>query len=115
MKGEQRPKEYCDVHTLSRYLDMTPRRVQQLVTRGIIPRGKRGQYEIPLSIHAYIEHLHELLYGFSGMFWTRGKASCRKTRCESILKGTGKEAGAAQLLFFETENTDGKNNAFVSL
>ena len=40
------------------------RRVQQLVKRGILPRGKRGQYELLPCLHAYIGHLKKQLQRF---------------------------------------------------
>jgi len=64
--------EKYDIHVLSYFLKITPRRIQQLVKRGVIPKGeRRGEYDLITCIHAYIVHLHNLLYGFSGMYWTR--------------------------------------------
>lgn len=96
--------ERCDVQTLSRCLDISPRRVQQLVKAGVIPRGKRGEYELQQCLHSYIRHLHELLYGFSGRFWTRGRVTDRQERRELITAASlpGKEPD--QLTIFEKQD-----------
>ena len=63
----------CDVHTLCLYLDMTPRRVQQLVVRGVIPKGdKRGEYELMPCIHAYQTYLKRLIAHFAGHYGGKG-------------------------------------------
>ncbi|MDR0703186.1 MAG: hypothetical protein LBF61_12465 [Azoarcus sp.] len=37
----------ASVETIAKLLDMTPRRVQQLATEGVVPKPeKKGQYEI---------------------------------------------------------------------
>lgn len=56
---------YCDVHEIAVHLNISPRRVQMLVKRGIIPRGKRGQYELLPALHGYINHLKNMLTRFS--------------------------------------------------
>jgi len=45
-------------NAIAKLLDMTPRRVQQLVKEGILPKPiARGQYEIIPCVVAYIKHL----------------------------------------------------------
>ena len=38
---------------------LTPRRLQQLATEGIIPKAARGRYELAPVIQAYINYLRE--------------------------------------------------------
>jgi phage terminase Nu1 subunit (DNA packaging protein) len=55
------------VETIAKLLDMTSRRVQQLVKEGVIPRPKsRGQYEIMPCVVGYIRHLNAMLNGDEG-------------------------------------------------
>jgi phage terminase Nu1 subunit (DNA packaging protein) len=55
------------VGVIAKLLDMTPRRVQQLVKEGIIPKPKsRGEYEIGPCVIGYIRHLNSMLNGEAG-------------------------------------------------
>ena len=45
--------------TISKLLDLSPRRVQQLVKEGIIPKLERGRYELVPVVRAYIHYLRE--------------------------------------------------------
>jgi phage terminase Nu1 subunit (DNA packaging protein) len=45
--------------TISKLLDLTPRRVQQLAKEGVIPRAERGRYELVLAVRGYIRYLKE--------------------------------------------------------
>ncbi len=66
-----------DVHEIARYLNITPRRVQMLVKRGVLPRaGMRGKYDLVACIHAYIEHLKKMLYHYAGFY--SGKLSGKR-------------------------------------
>lgn len=85
--------EHCDVHTLALYLNMTPRRVQQLVKRGIIPRGKRGEYDLLSCIHSYIDHLQRTLYRFSGFYSGSVPRTGRKDHTDMDLNETSGESG----------------------
>lgn len=68
-RRDESSKGTCDVHEVARYLNMTPRRVQMLVKSGILPRpGMRGEYELIPCIHAYIEHLKDVLYRYTGIY-----------------------------------------------
>lgn len=74
-------QQVCDVHALCRYLNMTPRRVQQLVVRGVIPKGdKRGEYELIPCIHAYHKHLKKIIARFAGAYAAHGGRSEIKER-----------------------------------
>ncbi|MDR2365422.1 MAG: hypothetical protein LBD68_06145 [Zoogloeaceae bacterium] len=55
------------VEEIAELLDMTPRRVQQLVKEGVIPKPvSRGQYEVVPSVVGYIRRLKAMLDGESG-------------------------------------------------
>ena len=45
--------------TIAKLLDLTPRRVQQLVDEGVFPRAKRGHYELVPVVRGYVRHLRE--------------------------------------------------------
>ena len=45
--------------TISKLLDLTPRRVQQLSAEGIIPKAERGRYELVPAVQGYIKFLKE--------------------------------------------------------
>ncbi|MBI5234205.1 MAG: hypothetical protein HY880_07605 [Deltaproteobacteria bacterium] len=60
-------KDTVSVKELAYYLDLTPRRVQQLAKAGILRKLKRGEYELVPCLHAYIRHMRELLSIYTGM------------------------------------------------
>jgi len=45
--------------TISKLLDLTPQRVNQLVREGIIPKADRGRYELVPVVQAYIRYLRD--------------------------------------------------------
>ena len=45
--------------TMAKLLLLTPRRLQQLVTEGVVPKVERGRYELAPVIQAYIHYLRE--------------------------------------------------------
>jgi hypothetical protein len=45
--------------TISKLLDLSPRRVQQLVKEGVIPKMERGLYELVPVVRGYIHYLRE--------------------------------------------------------
>jgi phage terminase Nu1 subunit (DNA packaging protein) len=45
--------------TISKLLDLTPRRVQQLAKEGVIPRAEHGRYELVPAVRGYIRYLKE--------------------------------------------------------
>jgi phage terminase Nu1 subunit (DNA packaging protein) len=45
--------------TISKLLDLTPRRVQQLSKEGVIPKLDRGRYELVPAVRGYIRYLKE--------------------------------------------------------
>ena len=44
---------------MAKLLQITPRRLQQLVTEGVIPKVSRGRYELAPVVQAYINYLRE--------------------------------------------------------
>ena len=44
---------------MAKLLLLTPRRLQQLVTEGVVPKVERGRYELAPVIQAYIHYLRE--------------------------------------------------------
>jgi phage terminase Nu1 subunit (DNA packaging protein) len=57
--------EYRDVEVVSKFLNITPRRVQQLALEGVIPKGQRGKYHLVGAIRGYIKFLQERAEGRS--------------------------------------------------
>lgn len=47
------------LETISKLLDLTPRRVQQLSKEGVIPKSERGRYELVPAVRGYINYLRE--------------------------------------------------------
>lgn len=45
------------VKIVSQLLDLSTRRVQQLVTEGVIPKPESGKYDLVKAIHGYINYL----------------------------------------------------------
>lgn len=57
-------QKYCDVHRVAFYLNVTPRRIQMLVKRRVLPRDERGKYELISCIHAYLIYLKKMINHF---------------------------------------------------
>ena len=58
-KAEQRrvrPREYS-AHVIAELLEITPRRLQQLVAEGWIERPAHGRYYLIESVRGYIRYL----------------------------------------------------------
>lgn len=47
------------VAVICKLLDLTPRRIRQLVDEGVIQRAERGQYELVSSVRGYIRYLRD--------------------------------------------------------
>ncbi|QDQ28231.1 hypothetical protein FNU76_18805 [Chitinimonas arctica] len=70
------------VDTLAKLLDMTPRRVQQLVKENILPKpAARGQYELVACVTGYIRHVNGQLNGDVGDL---NSEKTRLTRAQAI-------------------------------
>lgn len=49
------------VAVIAQVFGLTPRRIQQLVAEGILPRGERGRYDLAACVRAYITYLQAQL------------------------------------------------------
>jgi phage terminase Nu1 subunit (DNA packaging protein) len=47
------------IGTIARLFNLTERRVQQLAQDGIIPKGKRGEYDLVACVRGYIAYLQQ--------------------------------------------------------
>jgi phage terminase Nu1 subunit (DNA packaging protein) len=47
------------LETISKLLDLTPRRVNQLAAEGVIPKADRGRYELVPVVRAYVRYLRD--------------------------------------------------------
>lgn len=56
--GKAEPETF-PVGAVARLLDLTPRRVQQLVDEGVIPKTDRGRYELVPVVRAYVQYLRQ--------------------------------------------------------
>lgn len=65
MSDEPLGAEYRDVEVVAKFLNITPRRVQQLASEGVIPKGQRGHYHLVGAIRGYIKFLQERAEGRS--------------------------------------------------
>lgn len=54
---------YYSVQTIAELLGITPRRVQQLAVKGVLPKPERGKYELVPTVQGYVKHLRELSQG----------------------------------------------------
>lgn len=63
MNDEVVGAEYRDVDVVAKFLNITPRRIQQLANEGVIPKGARGKYHLVGSIRGYIKYLQERVEG----------------------------------------------------
>lgn len=66
MSDEPLGAEYRDVEIVAKFLNLTPRRVQQLAADGVIPRGERGKYHLVGAIRGYIKFLQERIEARAG-------------------------------------------------
>jgi phage terminase Nu1 subunit (DNA packaging protein) len=69
------------LETLANLIDLTPRRVNQLADEGIIPRTKRGVYELAPAVRGYVHFLREFARG-RDKTEARNKARLTGTRAE---------------------------------
>lgn len=56
MAGNTQP-----VTVIARLLDLSERRVQQLVREGVIPKPERGRYELVGAVRGYVRYLRDLV------------------------------------------------------
>ena len=51
------------VAVISKFLNLTERRVQQLARDGIIPKAEKGKYDLVRSVQRYVQYLQDRAYG----------------------------------------------------
>ena len=73
------------VDTISKLLLVTPRRVQQLVREGILPRSERGRYELVPVVQAYVGYLKDRTIGAEVNVISLDEARQRKLAAEAEL------------------------------
>jgi hypothetical protein len=56
------PQTY-PVAVIAKLLDLTPRRIRQLVDEGVIQRAEKGRYELVPSVRGYIRYLRDRAIG----------------------------------------------------
>jgi phage terminase Nu1 subunit (DNA packaging protein) len=62
-RNNREPATY-PVDTIAKLLELTPRRINQLVQEGVIPRpASRGRYELVGAVQGYIRYLRQLNIG----------------------------------------------------
>ncbi len=61
-------KKYCNVHELAMLLNVSPRKIQMLAKKGILPKEERGKYEMLPCLHAYLLYLKKMIYHFAGYY-----------------------------------------------
>jgi hypothetical protein len=71
-------KKYCNVHELAMLLNVSPRKIQMLAKKGIIPKEHRGLYELLPCLHSYLHYLKKVIYHFVGFY--SGKKKKGKTK-----------------------------------
>lgn len=72
------------VDVIARLLNVTPRRVQQLVKDGVIPKASRGKYTLVGSVQGYVKFLQEKLQDPGGETRTNlNEERTRKTKAEA--------------------------------
>jgi phage terminase Nu1 subunit (DNA packaging protein) len=69
---------------IAKLLDLTPRRVQQLSSEGIIPKSDRGRYELVPAVRGYVRYLRERALGqdLGGEQMAANKAKLTGTRAQ---------------------------------
>ena len=55
------------VAVISKLLDLSPRRVYQLANEGVIPRVKKGRYELIPAVRGYIRYLRDRAIGVGAL------------------------------------------------
>src|SRR5512139_2328469 len=75
----------ASVAEVSRLLDMTERRVQQLVSEGIIPRPTgKGDYAAGACVVAYIRYLRKQAQGQGGVSLTDERTRLAKEQADKL-------------------------------
>lgn len=72
------------VETVASMCGLTPRRIQQLVTEGVIPRVGRGKYNLAACVRAYIVYLQQQLESAHADSMRSGNAVVNEERALSL-------------------------------
>jgi phage terminase Nu1 subunit (DNA packaging protein) len=69
---------------ISKLLDVTPRRVQQLAAEGVIPKAQRGKYELIGSVQGYVKYLRQRAAGveLGSEAFTQQRARLTQTKAD---------------------------------
>ena len=68
----------------AKLLDVTPRRVQQLASDGIVPKAERGDYDLAKCTIAYIRYLRRLAHGSGDLSLTDERTRLAKEQADKI-------------------------------
>ena len=71
------------IATISKLLDLSPRRIRQLVDEGVIPREERGRYELVPAVRGYIGFLRERAVNADVGSDELGRHRARKLKAEA--------------------------------
>jgi phage terminase Nu1 subunit (DNA packaging protein) len=84
------------VAVISKLLDLTPRRIRQLVGEGVIQRAEKGRYELVSSVRGYIRYLRDRAIGADALPDDAARASrarLLKAQAEAQEMENAKERG----------------------
>ena len=71
------------IATISKLLDLSPRRIRQLVDEGVIPREERGRYALVPAVRGYITFLRERAVNADVGSDELGRHRARKLKAEA--------------------------------
>ena len=88
------------VATIAKLLLLTERRVQQLLSEGVLPRAERGRYELAPVVQAYVRYLRDraLPGGLERAADDFHKARARRTAAEASLAEMRAAEARAELI-----------------
>lgn len=69
--------------TIAKLLDLSPRRIQQLVDEGVVPREQRGRFALIPAVRGYIHFLRERAVNASADADSIGRHRSRKLKEEA--------------------------------
>ncbi len=71
------------IATIAKLLDISPRRIRQLVDEGVIPREERGRYALVPAVRGYIQFLRERAVNADVGSDELGRHRARKLKAEA--------------------------------
>ena len=54
------------VKELKKYLDLSERRIYQLIKQGVIEKEESGDYDLLKCLHSYINYLRMMVFKYTG-------------------------------------------------